>query len=202
LVQGAASQPARNRISGRAKHPQAPAPSVEAHASAAPSDIAHEVPNPAKSPSICPSIPKRPQAVPCTSCTPCAIQSRPRWPQSRLSHRAPAREHQCNQCPPPALFHTSRLRPAYPTSPRDNPQSTKPSDEQPAMHRHTIAPRSLFHTRKPPDTVRQACAMLAQRSSSDPVTFEIQCACIRSPLRTVTRSLRTGDSPFFSEEEN
>ncbi len=125
----------------------------------APSRVSASVP---KSPSVRFSVPKRPQLASQSPHTPNAIRSRPRWPRSRPSchasvHEGPQTLH------PPRLSAPPFPRFTQPANPHNELRATQPnSDEQPANRRRATAPQLPFRPRKPPDTVRQACAMPAR----------------------------------------
>ncbi|KAH9021830.1 hypothetical protein EDB85DRAFT_2152124 [Lactarius pseudohatsudake] len=159
----AASPSARDtsRVPRSAHKPACVTPSGSAPSSSC--KVSRSVPKP---PSIRPNIPERPQAAPRASRTLVAIQSRPRWPRSRLSHRAPAHMRQRAQPPPPVSVLTPSRRPSHLTNPRDRPRRVEPSDRQPMTRRLETAPRSPSRPRAPrrgAPSMRNASATLIQR---------------------------------------
>ncbi|KAH9008988.1 hypothetical protein EDB85DRAFT_2163502 [Lactarius pseudohatsudake] len=167
FAQAAAPQLAHDCAPGRAKpsqRPQAPVPVVEARVSTAPS--AH-----AASPSVRAASPNAHAASP---------NARAASPSAHDTSQVPCSNYK-PACVMPSGSVPSSSRavpPKHPQSapPRDKPHDIKPSYEQPATRYRATAPRSPSRSSKPPDVVRQACAMPARLSSSDPATFEIHDA--------------------------
>ncbi|KAH9007888.1 hypothetical protein EDB84DRAFT_1572488 [Lactarius hengduanensis] len=164
LLQEAAPQLAHDHAPGRAKpsqRPQAPAPVVEARMSTTPSarcNIAQQCAQHSRAPPVSAPSPANP------SCD----------PKSAANGR--------NVVPPTAPFHPHAI--SIQSARATSRTAVEPSsDKQSAMCRHTIAPRPLFHARKPPDVIRQASTLPTAR-----------------PVMRLTKL--TGDSQFFSEEEN
>ncbi|KAH9071621.1 hypothetical protein EDB83DRAFT_260857 [Lactarius deliciosus] len=206
-----------------AKRPQAPVPAVEARAAAAPSKIAHKVPNPArvvtpstrnighvasvpsrlsfsvhsspravspsvpKSSSTRPSIPEHPQAAQRAFRTSFAIQSRPRWPQRHPSHQAPR---------PRAICIQSVHAPSH--------AELSPATNSP--RRATFQWRRDYHSTHTSLQMRHAEHARCQHDSHPATPRPSRppaCVCASSHSPVTMRSPKlTGDSQFFSEEEN
>ena len=113
-------------------------------------------------PSVRFSVPKHSQLALQVPHTPNAIRSQPRWPRSRPSCCTPVRKRP-QTLHPPASFHTPFPHFTQLANTHDELHATQPSsDEQPANRRRATAPQLLIRPRKPPDMVRQACAMPAR----------------------------------------
>ncbi len=105
-------------------------------------------------------IPERPQLAPQVPQTPTAIRSQPQRSRSRPAHRASVREHPRVQRPAPRA---PSPRFVHFANPHNELRATQPSsDEQSANRRQVTAAQLFTRPRKPPDMVRQACAMLAR----------------------------------------